>query len=396
MDKPVIKPIHPFPARMAPEIAFHVLKDIKKGSTILDPMAGSGTVLRTISELGFTGIGFDIDPLAVLMSKAWTTKVYQKNFIRKAEQVVREAQELQAKSIRLSWIDEDKPTKEFINFWFGQKQIRQLRKLSYLINKEKGVYACLLKIALSRLIITKKNGASLAADVSHSRPHKVMNKNNFDVMSGFILSCSRIAKILAEKQPKGKVNIKLGDARRLTGVRDNSIDFIITSPPYLNALDYLRGHKLSLVWLGHTIGQLSSIRGDSVGAEKAPDSMDKVDLAKSITKKLQGFHRLPSKEVNMIYRYALDMYDLMKESFRVLKKGSNATFVVGNSSIKGIHIKNTTIVMEAARKFGFQVTSRRQRVIPDSRRYLPPPNKAGKSILSRRMRTETVITFIKN
>ncbi len=68
-----IKPIHPFAARMAPEIAFEALKGLKKKSTVLDPMVGSGTVLRTVSEHGYKGIGFDIDPLAVLMSKAWTT-----------------------------------------------------------------------------------------------------------------------------------------------------------------------------------------------------------------------------------------------------------------------------------------------------------------------------------
>ncbi len=61
-----IKPIHPFAARMAPEIAFEALKELKKSSTILDHMVGSGTVLRTVSEHGYNGIGFDIDPLAHL------------------------------------------------------------------------------------------------------------------------------------------------------------------------------------------------------------------------------------------------------------------------------------------------------------------------------------------
>ncbi len=45
-----IKPIHPFAARMAPEIAFEALKGLKKSSTILDHMVGSGTVLRTVSD----------------------------------------------------------------------------------------------------------------------------------------------------------------------------------------------------------------------------------------------------------------------------------------------------------------------------------------------------------
>ena len=90
-----IKPIHPFAARMAPEIAFDALSGLPKGSVILDPMAGSGTVLRTISELGYKGIGFDIDPLAVLMSKAWTTKMNEKNFVRKTEKILNKVKKIQ-------------------------------------------------------------------------------------------------------------------------------------------------------------------------------------------------------------------------------------------------------------------------------------------------------------
>ena len=168
-----IKPIHPFAARMAPEIAFEALKGLKKNSTVLDPMVGSGTVLRTVSEHGFKGIGFDIDPLAVLMSKAWTTPFNSEKIKSKAEELIDEVNSINLNSIYLPWIDDDPSTKTFINFWFGKKQANSLRKLSFAINNHKGPYNDLLKVAFSRLIITKTKGASLAADVSHSRPHKV-------------------------------------------------------------------------------------------------------------------------------------------------------------------------------------------------------------------------------
>lgn len=64
-----IRTIHPFPARMAPELALSALASLKKGSIVLDPMAGSGTVLRQALALGHRAIGFDMDPLAVLMSR---------------------------------------------------------------------------------------------------------------------------------------------------------------------------------------------------------------------------------------------------------------------------------------------------------------------------------------
>ena len=70
-----IRSVHPFPARMAPELVLHSLKLLPPGSTVLDPMAGSGTVLRQALAMGHHAIGFDMDPLAVLMSRVWTTPV---------------------------------------------------------------------------------------------------------------------------------------------------------------------------------------------------------------------------------------------------------------------------------------------------------------------------------
>ena len=66
------EPVHPFPARMAPGIALGVMSDMEE-SLVLDPMMGSGTVLAMARAQGHRGIGFDIDPLAVLISKVWTT-----------------------------------------------------------------------------------------------------------------------------------------------------------------------------------------------------------------------------------------------------------------------------------------------------------------------------------
>jgi DNA modification methylase len=389
-----IKPIHPFAARMAPEIAFEALSGLRKGSIVLDPMVGSGTVLRTISELGYKGMGFDVDPLSVLMSKAWTTKIHEGNFLKNADQVLENAMNTKASDIYLPWIDDDIDTKNFIHFWFAPQQIRDLRKLSFCVNQYKGKHANLFKIALSRLIITKTKGASLAADISHSRPHKVKDTNDFAVFHEYEKSYNKIGKIMSSENLIGDIKVQLGDARKLSKVDNSSIDFIITSPPYLNALDYMRGHKLSLVWLGHKVEELSSIRSSSVGAEKAPNASTNIAIATAITKKMKNLEKLPKSKVNMVYRYTLDMNNIFSESSRVLKRNRKATFVIGNSSIKGVYIKNTLIAEEAAKRNGLKLIDRKEREIPQNKRYLPPPNGVVCS-LKMRMRTEAIMTFIK-
>jgi len=71
----MIATIHPFAARMAPELALQALELVPEDGVVVDPMMGSGTVIRQASDLGLTAIGFDVDPLAVLMSRVWTTPV---------------------------------------------------------------------------------------------------------------------------------------------------------------------------------------------------------------------------------------------------------------------------------------------------------------------------------
>src|SRR5947199_8847235 len=103
-----IPPIHPFPARMAPEIAIAELGRLGPGSTVFDPMMGSGTVLRHAVEFGHKAIGFDMDPLAILMSRVWSTSVLDSTIEATSELLF----DVMPGSSRVSfpWIDEEAET----------------------------------------------------------------------------------------------------------------------------------------------------------------------------------------------------------------------------------------------------------------------------------------------
>src|SRR3954467_123105 len=81
-------PIHPFPARMAPGIALEALGDSKVPLRVLDPMAGSGTVLAVARAKGHRAFGVDLDPLAVLLAGVWTRTVDADRAYDKALQVL--------------------------------------------------------------------------------------------------------------------------------------------------------------------------------------------------------------------------------------------------------------------------------------------------------------------
>jgi hypothetical protein len=383
--------IHPFPARMAPEIVFKELEGLRSPKTILDPMSGSGTVLRASAELGHRAIGYDVDPLAVLMSRVWTTPISVDRLRKAAEKLVREAKGVRHE--RLPWIDNCSETRNYIGFWFRPKQARPLRRLSFVLSRKSGAVSDALRIALSRIIVTKERGASVARDTSHSRPHRVFFDNDFDVYKGFLQSVSRLAERLRPEGLRNSVVVIRGDARKLQELLPNSVDVIITSPPYLNAIDYFRGHRLSLVWLGYRIPQIRRFRSGSIGTENGRTRNLTSEKLKKLLRGAGDIEKLPARELGMVKRYAQDVLGFLQELVRVAKKGAKLLLVVGNSQLKRVAISNARINIVAAKMVGFELVRKRERELCTSSRYLPPPSSFGSVSLSRRMRTETLLTF---
>lgn len=391
-----IKPVHPFPARMAPELAIRALRRLPMGSRVLDPMAGSGTVLRHAAALGHTAIGRDLDPLAVLMTRVWNTP-FDADKLQRRLRIVRKRADKLPTVVDLPWIDQDEETRAFVNYWFAEQQQEPLRRIAFVLGdlalstRTRDAELDILRVALSRIIITKDQGASLARDTSHSRPHRVALKSDYDVWAGFERSVRRVQDILEQFPPRGGVEIATGDARNLD-LRNSSVDLVLTSPPYLNAIDYMRGHRMSLVWLGYSLGSLRKIRSTSIGAERGPNVCSVASLFDEIRGDMCGDADLAKRHTAMVLRYAEDVYRMMSEVSRVLKDSGRAVLVVGNSCLKGNFIKNSAGVARAGRMVGLKMVREIERDLPDQRRYLPMPSQSHVP-LGRRMRTESILTF---
>ncbi len=387
---PAASSVHPFPARMAPEVALRSARQLPPLSLVLDPMVGSGTTLRCAADHGHRGVGFDVDPLAVLMARVWTTPLDVAALRRSGAEVLAAAVTVQPDGVT-DGVDGDE-TADFMTYWFAPRQRRDLERLATVLRRKRGPVGEALRLALSRIIVTKDRGASLARDVSHSRPHRVAEVSDYDVGAGFLRSVEQLATRLERTPPPGGVDISLGDARALP-LDDDSVDAIITSPPYLNAIDYLRGHRMTLVWLGFALDELREIRGTSIGTERGLDRGADRSFAERLAAQMGALESLPDRQVRMILRYVLDMSAVIDEAARVLRRDGVATLVVGNSSIRGVFLANDKAIVACAREAGLRQTSRRERPLPPSKRYLPPPGRASGHLLRQRMRTEVVLRF---
>jgi len=394
-------PIHPFPARMAPGIALEALGEGDKSLRVLDPMVGSGTVLAVASAKEHQAIGVDIDPLAVLLARVWTRPIGASRVRDRAVEVLSHAKS----EFRLITSGQayphksDDETQRFIRYWFDPYARRQLAALSSAIGQVRSVADReALWCAFSRLIITKQAGASLAMDLSHSRPHRRFTSAPIKPFNHFL---SAVEAVVSNCPQSGSgmheyaATVEHGDARHLS-IEDESIDLVLTSPPYLNAIDYMRCSKFSLVWMGYNIDKLRQIRGDSVGAEASLKEASESEWVTLLIKQLKLTPKLSCRNHNLLARYVWDMECALSETSRVLRRGGRAVYVVGDSTIRSTFIRNSTIIRAVAQRHGLCHVSSHRRNLPSNRRYLPPP-KAGRprAMMDTRMRREVVIAFAK-
>lgn len=385
--------IHPFPARMAPEVALAKIDELTEvGQRVLDPMCGSGTVVRLAREADRVAFGCDLDPLAVAMTRTACNPAWASDLATRADVVLAEAM---AEDPSLpDWIEADSETTEFVRYWFAHDQRGDLARIAKVLRRRPQSDDP-LRIALSRVIVTKDGGASLARDTSHSRPHKVRDDSDFDVEEGFLQSAERLGGIL-DDLPAGlhSASVRSVDARQLSHIGRGKIDLVVTSPPYLNALDYLRGHRLSLVWFGRTLSEVRDLRGTSIGAERILKEV-RPEVAKLAERAVPKLSAMSNRDKGMTLRFVADMDRLCRSMSRVLRSEGHLVFVVADSQIRGVPVSNSSICRLAAAHHGFSVSDEAVRPLPSRHRYLPPPE-SGDSQFASRMREEVVLTFLRS
>lgn len=380
-------PVHPFPARMAPQLALERLPDPRERKMrILDPMMGSGTIPVLAALHGHRAIGFDVDPLALLIARAWGRPLHRATVIEAAQRVVREARGEETAPEFL-----DRETADFVDYWFDRETQKRLTALAAAIKRQPPDLHDVLWCAFSRLIITKDAGASRARDVSHSRPHRVRAGASFDPIQRYSNAVEVVVRrheAVGQRRPSvARLRLDAGDARRLP-LRRHSVDAVLTSPPYLQAIDYMRGHRLSLVWMGYSMRFLRELRGTSIGTERGlADATGFEEIAEGVAPE-----SLRPRARHILRRYVDDLGRVVADCARVLRPDGTATFVVAAATLEGAPIDVSGIVCQLMNHHGFGLESKFTRPLLTDRRYLPPPT-ASSGTLDKRMREEECLTF---
>jgi DNA modification methylase len=387
--------VHAFAAKFPPQLPRTFIQALTApGDLVLDPMMGSGTTVVEALLAGRRGVGLDLDPLAIRVSQVKTTSLDTDHLRRMGQQVLARAQALVATPGLTPQCDAQ--TQAFIDYWFLPQTQRDLVALVRAIREVPEVTVRrFLELTLSSIIITKSGGISRARDLAHSRPHLDLTKVPKNALEQFALRLERHLHSLAHLPKRATLIAPLaGDARAIP-LRAEVVDLIITSPPYANAIDYMRAHKFSLVWLGASVSHLAQLRAAYLGAERDKGLPDRV-LPERPATMIRHLATCDRGKARALRPYFLEMTSVCAEMYRVLHPGAAAIVVVGPSVLRGLNVQTHQCLADIAETCGFDVVGVVQRVLDRNKRMMPARfGKKTEAMIEQRMHEEYVLGLLK-
>lgn len=351
--------IHKYPAKYFPELPRWLIKRYsKEQDLILDPFTGSGTTNLEALLNKRNSIGIDVDPFSRYLSKVKVSPLDKDELISAKKSLLRAILNFHPSKV----LDSDLPIFPYRDNWFNKEIILEL---SYIKKKIASLKVSrdtknFFRICFSSIIRAVSN-----ADNNCTRTviRKVLNKKVYpsDALQKFTESILiNIPKAIEFSQlcPKGIKTVfpEDMDAKNII-YEDESFDFAVTSPPYINAVDYPRTHQLEIYWLGLAHGSLTPLKRKHVGTESVLSKDYKIlhkTRVKEADKVIGKIYEKDPRRAYIVYKYLEDMRENLKEVYRVLKKNAYYILVVGNNRVRNELVENWKYIMRMADQIGFK------------------------------------------
>lgn len=387
--------------------------DLPKGANVFDPWNGSGTTTTTSFDYGLTAIGSDLNPVMSLVAKAtFVSRLDLESLVPLAHSLVFKID------------DPETSEKDPLHNWFHKSTASYIREIEERINKyfishnsytyidspeamEKVTpLAAFFYLALFRVIRRKayKFFASNPTWIRRAKSNDDKELISRELISNhFIEEVKQLCKnstqfpLFGENDQK-RINILLANAEEIP-FKNESIDAVITSPPYCTRIDYAVATHIELAILRIGGDKFIDLRRSLTGSSTVKKIFieNNPSWGNECGRFLQSVYNHPSKASKTYYykshlEYFDSLYKSLSEVSRVLSKNSPCVLVVQNSHYKEINNDIAEITIQMSKNIGMSLA---QRVDFPVSKSMATVNLRSKNYLRKRSTTESVLFLTK-
>ncbi len=337
---------------------------VGRGSIVYDPFCGSGTVPISARLIGAQGVGIDMMPIAAFVAKAkgeWDAN--PSTLVIAARRVIK---------------NRDPPTiqKPFLketDRQFSSGILRTLLRLKEnLWALQDGREKTLLRLAFASILIDCSN-LKRAPCLGYTKKLGLTEETPIQL---FLESTQRISEDLGKLQSRRgewgpELDVRVGSSAQIR-LPENSVDLAITSPPYVNGMDYVMNYKIDLAWMDFidSYPHLAALRASMVACDNIPRStaaqhkpsravlsdswLSAVSESIDRNVKAKGAYRRDDMG-SIVTKYFDDLFPVIQNVYDALRPGGRFVVVNGDSLMAGTYVPGDLIFARFASKVGFIV-----------------------------------------
>lgn len=364
-----------YPARSIFLVPRAILASIdKKCINVLDPFMGSGTTAVETVIRGNNPYGLEMDPFARMVAEVSST-IFNINELNEIEKVFA--------SLIGNWKTYDEaevPNLRGIKRWFKNEDLSCLLKMKSAImsivpKKYQPFFMVTYADAIKPVSLMERQ--SLKPYISTKYP-----KVTKDVESSFIYSFDvhfiAMQEMLSTNKATKRINW-IGDDATNFQLESPIIDIAISSPPYINALDYTRCIKVESAFCGTIDNNIANkLRERQVGHERRRAQEISEVVKNYFSPYFDRIVDCDKQRALTCQAYFNDMYKNLACVHNVLKKNGEYHVIIGDNTIKGEEIPTHEIIRQLALELGYECFGYYKYVIKDHRTSIPRNKKNSK------------------
>ena len=337
-----------------------------KTPIIFDPFAGSGTVLVQAKLNNYDTYGVELNPLLhfVAKTKISSWEISTDRLLEVSDSLSNNG-DFKAPEFLKS---ENHFTKNVLkNLEIIKSGINNFKPIS---NEDKKIKDLLL-VAFSAILIDCSNlkrspclGYSRKKIITDETPIKLFKKKIKEIVTDLHILKTNFKKI------NSKSEVYLSNSKIF--VHPTKYDLVITSPPYMNGLDYVMNYKIEMGWLGFAEGhkQLKHVKDDMVVCDNVSKGLIKKfanngerysndwieNIKKNIKKNIEkrGSYRRPDMP-EIVHKYFDDMFDILKNVIPAIKKNGRFILVIGDSLIADVYVPTDLLIAKIGKELGLSI-----------------------------------------